>query len=103
MLEAGHRDLVKHPPQIAPLRASIDALLQGSDLDVATRGDQVQLQCTEMLNKLIATKAQVQPSDAPSAEWLFGLQLLRLSFCSRVTQPTCADSSRASVWSVSIW
>jgi hypothetical protein len=88
MLEAGHRDLVKHQTQIAPLRAAVDALLQGSDLDIATRGDALQLQCTEMLNKLIATKAQVQPSDAPSAEWLFGLQLLRLS--SAILQPRYA-------------
>ena len=85
MLEAGHRDLVKHQPLIAPLRVTIDELLQGSDLDIATRGDEVQLQCTEMLNELAAAKVQVQPGDAPSAEWLFGLQLQILS--SSILQP----------------
>ena len=93
LLEAGHGDLVAHQPQIAPLRAAVTALLQGSDLDIASRGDAVQRQCTEMLNKLAVAKAQVQPGEAPSAEWLFSLQLLRLS--SSILQPRhAADMSR---------
>jgi hypothetical protein len=75
LLEAGHRDLVARQPQIAPLRAAIDSLLQGSNLDIATRGDAIQRQCDEMIHKLATTKSQVQPSDAPSAECLVGLFL----------------------------
>ena len=93
LLESGHLDLVACQPQIAPLRAAVTALLQGSDLDIASRGDAVQRQCTEMLNKLAVTKAQMQPGDAPSADWLFCLQLLRLS--SAILQPRhAADMSR---------
>ena len=92
LLESGHLDLVACQPQIAPLRAAVTALLQGSDLDIASRGDAVQRQCTEMLNKLAVTKAQVQPGEAPSAEWLFGLQLL---LTSAILQPShAADMCR---------
>jgi hypothetical protein len=95
LLEEGHRDLVARQPQIAPLRAAIDSLLQGSGLDIATNGAAVQQQCDEMLDKMAVTKLQVQPGDAPAADagWLFGLQLHLLA--STILQPKhAADMCR---------
>jgi len=88
LLDSNRRDLVGRQQQIAPLQAAIDALLTGRDLDVATRGDALQKQCTELLEGAEKASAHVQPAAVHSGCLLsLGLQLQLLAAESAILQP----------------
>lgn len=96
VLESNRSELATHQLQIAPLQAEIDALLKGGDLDVATRGDALHEQGSELLEAAKEAIVQVEPAAIHAGCLLsFGLQLQLLAAESAILEPRhVADLSR---------